>query len=137
YTSSSHWANHQITESTVIGTGTSAGNLTVGNYRPAPGTSDIIEGLTVRKTGQTTGTTEGMITSTCTASSHPDSPSLRILCSAVVSARAGQGDSGGPVYWIDDSTTYHVGILWGGIGLQQFYFSPWSSISSDMPTVWY
>lgn len=137
YTSSSYYAGHKIAESSVIGT-TGPGNLTVAAYRLAPAISDIIEGMTVRKTGQTSGTTQGLITSTCTPAWHPQAPTmLRILCSAVVSAYAAEGDSGGPVYQVNGDGAYHLGILWGGTDSGTYYFSPWESITADMPSVWY
>lgn len=135
-----YYAGKKIAETTVVGTGTSSGNLTVGLYRPAPTTTDIIEGLAVRKTGQTTGTTQGVITNDCFDSLHPDVSGLRILCSALVSARAGEGDSGAPVYVVNGSGAYHAGILWAGDSQGSsnlYFFSPWEGIHADLPNVLY
>jgi hypothetical protein len=146
YTSSSFYVADKIAETTVIGSGTTPGSLTVGTYRVASSTSNVLTGFTVRKTGRTTGTTQGSVVATCVDLVWgPAGSKIQLLCQDQVQAPSQAGDSGSPVYLILGPSIYHVGILWGGncpasnpncIG-SRFNMSPWSGIVSDLPGVAY
>jgi hypothetical protein len=88
-------------------------------------------GDTVCKTGQTSGTTCGAITSSCTALPGEFSDVVRI-CQMVAHMRSRGNDSGSPIYhWASssDSTVTLAGILWGGPNnadsINYTYYSQW------------
>jgi hypothetical protein len=140
YSSDTYFSNHQIAETTVIGTGTSAGSLTVASYRVGTSTANVVQGFVARKTGQTTGTTQGSVISTCLDTPYGTSTTIVMLCQDKISAHSQSGDSGAPVYFAfsyptPTSTVYHVGLLWQGNGTV-FTFSPWSGIASDLPVAY-
>jgi hypothetical protein len=140
YYSDDRWSGHQIAETSVIGTGGAAGNLTVASYRVAPSTSNVLTGFVVRKTGRTSGTTQGSVTATCQDTQFGLVTTVILLCQDKVSANSQGGDSGSPVYFnfsypTPTSTVYHVGLLWQGNG-SVFTLSPWSGIASDLPVAY-
>lgn len=134
YWQSSQYSGKKIAETTVIGT-SGPGSLTIGTQRTALGVASLIVGNTVRHTGRSSGTTQGQITATCSDQFAPGWHEN--LCQSEVLAYAKEGDSGGPVYFIDNGpggsgATYHVGILWGSSQSIWYYFSPWSGITNDL-----
>lgn len=139
YTSDSHSAGKLIAETTTIGTGSAWGSLTVARYRSAPTTAGVSTGMTVRKTGRTSGTTQGVMTSSCVNTVWAPGYNIIMLCQDVVAAPSWSGDSGAPVYFQTSSdpsaAVYHLGVLWGGNGTQ-FTFSPWSGIASDLGVIY-
>lgn len=140
YYNDAQFSNHQIAETTVIGTGTSAGSLTVASYRVAASTSNILQGFIARKTGEISGTTQGAVVSTCVDTPFGGSTTFLMLCQDMISANSQSGDSGSPVYFnfsypTPTSPVYHVGLLWQGNGTV-FTFSPWTGIGADLPVAY-
>jgi hypothetical protein len=140
YHSDASWSGHQIAETSVIGTGTSAGSLTVASYRIASSTSNLLAGFVARKTGRTSGTTQGSVTNTCLDTAFGTSTTVVLLCQDKVAANSQAGDSGSPVYFnftypTPTSPVYHVGLLWQGNG-SVFTLSPWAGIGSDLPVAY-
>ncbi len=139
YTSDSHSGGKLIAETTTVGTGSTWGSLTVARYRSAPSTAGVSGGFTVRKTGRTSGTTQGTMTSSCVNAVWTPGSNIIMLCQDVVAAPSAGGDSGAPVYFQTSSDptapVYHLGVLWGGNGTQ-FTFSPWSGIASDLGVIY-
>jgi hypothetical protein len=116
-------------------------------------------GLSVDKQGRTTGWTRGTVSATCTAETV-GSPygSYVVLCSDVVDgSAAGEGDSGAPVFVIDGSANYAVGILFAGSNQNQtdpndplhplfcaspstdcqYLFSEWGAIEQHLSRTFY
>jgi hypothetical protein len=112
------------------------------------------QGGAVDKVGVTTGWTRGTVSATCAALpvySAPNTLDHVTLCTnRVAGSRAGQGDSGGPVFASPNSNTatiYPVGILIGGenmvvydptIGAYYcttncaYSYSPWGQIEGHL-----
>lgn len=138
YGSSSLYSGKKIAETTTIGT-TAAGSLTLNLIRSAPYSSNLAVGMTARKTGRTSGTTEGTVAFTCVDLTIGGNGVL--LCQDQVSAYSNDGDSGAPVYWVEEpgdgsAQAWHAGISWGradsaGVHVR-FNISPWSGIASDL-----
>ncbi len=141
YSSSSFYAGKKVAETSPVGT-SAPGGLMIARYRLSAGSSNLTQGLVVRKTGSTTGTTEGSVAQTCVDKLVTGGQIN--LCQDVVTGYSRGGDSGSPVYWPDgfdfgnlNAAIYHAGILWGGDTLAgQWYVSPWSGITADLG-VWY
>ncbi len=132
YSPSSLYSGKKIAETTVIGSGV-PGSLTFSLSRVALGSSNLITGLTVRKTGRTSGTTTGSVLATCV--DLPEAGTTYwLLCQDQVSDYSAGGDSGAPVYVLFDGTAYHAGILWGGDSAHTKYtLSNWIGVSNEMP----
>ncbi|MBA2291324.1 MAG: hypothetical protein H0W15_02585 [Gemmatimonadales bacterium] len=139
--SSTFYAGKKIAETSPVGT-TGSGGLNVARYRLSAGNSNMTIGLVVRKTGRTSGTTEGTVSATC-VDKVPSAGKI-LLCQDVVDGWSRPGDSGAPVYWPDgfdfsnlNAKVYHAGILWGGDTINaKIFVSPWSGITTDLG-VWY
>ena len=130
----------QMTNSDNCGTGSGACTEN-GIITDVTGTSSYLPVNTrVFKTGRTTGSTAGRISSTC-FDTTPSGESRKILCSSIVTYDSsipspttivGAGDSGsavlvnGGVPSLSGGTL--AGILWGSNGSQSFVFSPWENI---------
>jgi hypothetical protein len=101
------------------------------------GYTEALVGDTVDKVGSSTGWTAGAVTAVC--ADVVINGYIR-TCSGVVSAGAGQGDSGAPVMFRNARKRYYVaGIVFGlnddgpdGVSGHQYYFSTWQSISDDL-----
>lgn len=90
-------------------------------------------GVTVAKTGRTTGWSENAVAATCVDTNVSGSNITR-LCQSFVNATVGGGDSGSPVFLrrIPTSEAGLGGILWGGnLAGTQFVFSPIENIETD------
>jgi len=104
-----------------IPTVTGTAPFTITGYRDignGAGEYDLLVGMTAYKTGRTTGTTSGTITTSCvrTREFEDGVPTDRVmLCQMQASGLAvGGGDSGSPVYLTDVPGGLHlVGIMWG------------------------
>lgn len=104
--------------------------------------SDLFVGDVLEKVGRTTGWTSGVVTSTCQHITFgPSDPHYR-LCSGVVSAGAGRGDSGSPVFWRGSNGQYFLaGLLYGGIpnldniAGDNYWFSNWYYVDYELGTV--
>jgi hypothetical protein len=141
YSSDSYFVPYTIAETTTIGSGYTPGSLTVARYRSTQQTANVLVGFTVRKTGRSTGTTQGLVSAHCMDVPKPTS-NVVMLCQDLVAGPSYKGDSGSPAYlgfnFSDpNSTIYHVGIQWGGYGCDDcitnpFIVSPWSGIFTDM-----
>jgi hypothetical protein len=101
------------------------------------GYSEALVGDTVDKVGSATGWTGGVVTAVC---ADVNIGGYIRICSGVVSAGAGLGDSGAPVMYKNARGRYYVeGTVFGltangpdGVSGHQYYFSPWQSISDDL-----
>jgi hypothetical protein len=99
--------------------------------------SDLFIGDVVNKVGRTTGWTVGTVQSTC---QNIFFGGRGYLCSGVVNAGAGHGDSGSPVFWTTSAGQHRlVGMLFGGlvnagdnIAGNTYYFSNWHYIDYEL-----
>lgn len=103
--------------------------VTNGSY-PAQGTE-------LQKVGRTTGWTYGYVNRTCVDAGNGD-PNEYLICNFSVYSGVDGGDSGSPVfYWNGDEyseaipVTFH-GLLWGSVGLSEYYFSPSAMIFQEI-----
>jgi hypothetical protein len=111
--------------------GANNGSLTIsGTFSiRAEGTASV--GQTVSKVGRTSGWTRGRMTNRCLDVAIKGTNIVQ-LCQDIVSARAGAGDSGSPVFKGNDSVTL-VGVLWGGNESgTQFVYSPMANIEREL-----
>lgn len=122
------WENMTIKEIegeglTIIGNYTIVGTLE-GNAK---------EGTKVCKVGRTTGMTCGEVIKTCVDVRPIGSDVIR-LCQDIVSAYSSPGDSGSPVFKIENGEEVVLyGILWGGSkDGKLFVYSPFSNIVRDL-----
>jgi streptogrisin B len=107
---------------------TGLGSITITGTNNVSSEGSASVGQTVRKTGRTTGTTEGRVTRTCVNTGVSGSNVVQ-LCQNWVDAGVGSGDSGSPVY----SGGTLLGILWGGNSSGTTYvFSPISGIEREL-----
>ena len=94
-------------------------------------------GQQVHKIGRTTGWTRGSVRGTC-VNTNVDGTNITQLCQTWVSARAGPGDSGSPVFRRQGtgSNVTLLGILWGGTilpdGSSLYIYSPISNIEAEL-----
>lgn len=88
-------------------------------------------GQTVWKTGEKTGMTGGTVLDNCVTVTPSGSPTL--ICIVKVNAHVDNGDSGGPVYqWDGSSSTVKLwGIVQGKRGSDTMFFSPMENINAD------
>ncbi len=97
-------------------TGEASGNATYGDE--------------MNKVGRTTGWSQGSVTNTCVHTGVQGSKIVQ-LCQDFVSADVAGGDSGSPVFMINqDGTVTLYGILWGG-GTNTFVYSPMANIQMN------
>jgi hypothetical protein len=97
---------------------------------------DLFVGDTLHKVGRTTGWTTGVVVSTCrdiTIGGYTR------LCSGVVSAGAGHGDSGSPVFFQAGTGAYLLtGLLFGGlvgpdgVAGSEYDFSNWRWVNYEL-----
>ena len=62
---------------------------------------------------------------------------ITLLCQSQVRANAGPGDSGSPVFSVDDAAGNGTlfGVLWGGediAGVTHFWFSPFAAVQAEL-----
>ncbi|MDQ6803034.1 MAG: S1 family peptidase [Acidobacteriota bacterium] len=90
-----------------------------------------VEGMYLDKMGATTGWTTGPVVHTC---KDFRLPTFALLCQDEVTAFAGNGDSGGPVFqFINQTSAAFSGIVWYTTGTGgTYYFSYVDRIASDM-----
>lgn len=98
-------------------------------------------GESVDKVGARTGWTFGPVSATCedfpTQIPIPPGGTVHLLCQDQVSAGAGPGDSGSPVFlWTGDADNlaHPIGILWGGIAGEWYAYSPLENLTDDLGT---
>ena len=91
----------------------------------------------MHKIGRTTGWTRGSVRGTC-VNTNVAGTNITQLCQGWVSAGAGGGDSGSPVFRRQGtgSNVTLLGILWGGSTLSDgsslYIFSPISNIETEL-----
>jgi hypothetical protein len=114
-------------------TGANNGSFTISGSFSITAEGSPVVGQTAHKVGRTTGWTRGQITNTCV---HTNLLGTNItqLCQSFVSAGAGPGDSGSPVFRRTGtgSNVTLLGILWGGSDNGIYVFSPISGIESEL-----
>lgn len=100
--------------------------------------SDLLVGDVVNKVGRTTGWTAGTLESTC-RNIFFESNGHGYLCSGVVNAGGGAGDSGSPVFWTTSGGQHQLaGMLFGGLPNynstvgNNYYFSNWQYIDWEL-----
>lgn len=99
--------------------------------------SDLFTGDVINKVGRTTGWTIGTLESSCR---NIFFGGRGYLCSGVVKAGGGKGDSGSPVFWTTSAGQHRlVGMLFGGlvnagddIAGDTYYFSNWRYIDYEL-----
>jgi hypothetical protein len=102
--------------------------------------SELLVGDVVEKVGARTGWTGGVVESTCrTVTMVEDGTAYAVLCSGVVDAGGGGGDSGAPVFWRSpQGGNYLVGILYavarhpGSDFGSEYAFSNWSYVDYEL-----
>ena len=117
--------------------GANNGSLTItGNFTiTAEGSASF--GQQVHKIGRTTGWTRGDVRGTC-VNTNVDGTNITQLCQGWVSAGAGPGDSGSPVFRRQGTggDVTLLGILWGGSilpdGSSLYIYSPISNIETEL-----
>lgn len=108
---------------------TNLSSITIaGTYSVGASMYGAINGETVWKVGQTTGTTKGQVAQSC-VDIPPDPPFPGVLCTQQANYASDFGDSGAPIFMPFDaahpnSTPRIVGIHFGGGG----YYSPINNI---------
>jgi hypothetical protein len=124
--------------------GTLEVNPTAWSFEMSGIASDLFVGDVVNKVGRTTGWTVGTLESTCRNIFLP-AEGRGYLCSGVVKAGAGRGDSGSPVFWTTSGGQHRLaGMLFGGVinsgdGVagDTYYFSNWYYIDYELGIVGY
>ncbi|MGL5003680.1 MAG: hypothetical protein ACRDAM_12130, partial [Casimicrobium sp.] len=102
--------------------------------RTLTATSDYQDvGVTVYKSGRTTGTTSGRVTQSCVDTRVSGSPNYVVLCANFTDARVDGGDSGGTWFGVSGSlgTTYY-GVTSFKNSLGQGGYSPYGQIKRDL-----
>lgn len=101
--------------------------------------SSLFVGDTLDKVGQRTGWTAGIVESTCRNIQTADRPGYTTLCSIVVAAGTGKGDSGSPVFFKTSQGEYllagivHAGAVDPITGLgQEYYASSWYNVNYEL-----
>lgn len=124
------------------------GSITVtGWWTNVASPGSVFQGQTVDKMGRTTGWTRGSVSATCVVGDIDSNADLvadyRILCShTVTNSRAGQGDSGGPVFipppagQITQPLT-PLGILYAGNNMTSYDMSDQVYFCSSGCTYWF
>lgn len=136
-------ASKKVAQSSSVGTGNNAGNLTVGaTYTIGTQESSLPAGTEVHRTGQTSGTTKGNIEATCVSISYDAAGTiLEVDCATRVDARSDPGDSGGPVYrWripLVTTSRSALGVLFAVnlSGDRKFWYSPMAEVITRLGSV--
>lgn len=116
------------------------GSLTIDAANPKFTLTNVLQDLfigdTLHKVGRTTGWTTGVVVSTCRDITIDG---YTRLCSGVVSAGAGHGDSGSPVFFESSTGAYSLaGLLFGGVigsdGIagSEYDFSNWRWVDYEL-----
>ena len=117
--------------------GANNGSLTITGNFTITAEGSFTFGQQVHKIGRTTGWTRGEVRGTC-VNTNVDGTNITQLCQGWVSAGAGPGDSGSPVFRRQGtgSNVTLLGILWGGSilpdGSSLYIFSPISNIETEL-----
>jgi hypothetical protein len=137
-------ASKKVAQSSSVGTGNNAGNLTVGaTYTIGTQESSLPTGTEVHRTGQSTGTTKGNIEATCvTVAYNAAGTILEVDCATRVDARGDPGDSGGPVYrWripLVSTSRSALGAVFAVnlSGDRKFWYSPMGEVITRLGSVY-
>lgn len=142
----------RVAATSYVGTNSGAGSIDrIGywNYiRPVPGQ---YVGMTADKVGRSTGWTRGTVAGTCEVFNAGNEV---VLCSnRVTGMRAGQGDSGSPVFYplVNPDPLYTMGILFAGSPLNALdqdgfwycssncsvWYTPWENIGPYLSRYFY
>jgi hypothetical protein len=125
-------SSFEVARTTVEGS-TSPGSIVVGMRLPVVGEIGApLAGSLARKTGFSSGSTAGTVSSTCITTTA--GVGFTLFCQYAANAAALPGDSGAPVYtWSGVSGTGATlaGILWGRTSTQ-FFFSSMNDIESEL-----
>jgi hypothetical protein len=117
--------------------GANSGSLTITGNFTITAEGSAVFGQTVHKIGRTTGWTQGSVRGTC-VNTNVGGSDITQLCQTWVSAFAGGGDSGSPVFRRPGtgSNVTLLGILWGGSALSDgttlYIYSPISNIETEL-----
>jgi hypothetical protein len=117
--------------------GADNGSLRIAGTFTITAEGSAVFGQQVHKIGRTTGWTRGSVRGTC-VNTNVDGTNITQLCQTWVSARAGPGDSGSPVFRRQGtgSNVTLLGILWGGTilpdGSSLYIYSPISNIEAEL-----
>jgi hypothetical protein len=110
-------------------TGPNNGSVTISGSFSITAEGSASVGQTVNKVGRTTGWSRGRVTNSCVNVALKGTNIVQ-LCQNIVSAQAGEGDSGSPVFKGSTAVTL-AGILWGGSpGI--YVYSPISNIEREL-----
>ena len=121
--------NSGVTSTVGAIAGTDLDSLTITGTVRITGEGSPVVGQVVRKTGRTTGTTEGAVTRTDVNTAVSGTRFLQ-LKQTWVAAGVGSGDSGSPVYTAGGTL---LGILWGGSTTGSTYvFSPIAQVQQEV-----
>ncbi|HET7463461.1 MAG TPA: hypothetical protein VFJ82_19570 [Longimicrobium sp.] len=100
-------------------------------------------GDTVHKVGSNTGWTAGPVYQTCV--NYSPRNNVKIVCSHIVTAFAGPGDSGSPAFTVEGGTSVRLaGIVWAedggrdpatGLSVVRFIYSDMNQIGLDFGTI--
>ena len=139
---SSQFFSKRVAQGSSVGTGSSAGALTLGTWYTVGTQGDAASGTTVYKTGRSTGSTSGSIVGTCVDAGSYSAAGpvyLEVFCASEVAARSDDGDSGGPVYHfrfpLASTSRQADGILYaGGIvgGSYHYWYSSWTQVEATL-----
>ena len=120
--------------------GVNSGSLTIdGSFSVvAEHEGNATVGTILNKVGRTTGWTQGEVTSSCVDTGVSGS-NILLLCQDFVAAGVGGGDSGSPVFKIDEANPDNAtlyGILWGGASDGTYFvYSPLDNVESELGTL--
>jgi hypothetical protein len=134
--------SYQVAETSQIGSGNNAGNLTVGGWFDlnAPQSFDAPPGTTIEKTGTASGTTTGQVIATCVTEPPDIQFHVSVNCANEARMLDSPGDSGGPVfYWfapLQLSVRQPEGVAFGTArdrnGNAYLLDNTWPQIQSDL-----
>ncbi|HEX8275758.1 MAG TPA: S1 family peptidase [Longimicrobiaceae bacterium] len=134
-------SDKRVAQSSTVGSGNSAGNLTIGTWYGVATYGGASVGQEVHKTGRTTGSTRGPVTGTCVNAGVFAGANTEVPCAYEAQARANGGDSGSPVYrfplFLQPSYRAAIGILWGTYipaagETYKIYYSGLDQIEADL-----
>jgi hypothetical protein len=116
-------------------TGPNNGSLTLNGSFQITGEASASVRDTANKVGRTTGWTQGPVTRTCVDTGQSGS-NVVMLCQDFVESNAqivGSGDSGSPVFRIDNNGVSLLGTLWGGNSAGTLLvYSPIANIEEEL-----
>ncbi len=133
----------RVAQSSTVGSGNGAGNLTIGTWYGVAASGGAGVGQEIYKTGRTTGSTRGPVTGTCVNAGVFAPVGTEVPCAYEAQARANGGDSGSPVYrfplFLQPSYRAAIGILWGTYvpaagETYKVYYSGWEQLEADLGT---